>query len=69
MEIVIGLIICFVVIFLSIFQFEEKKFEKESKKYPEEIVKVLEFSKNHHKKKSNIRIAIINSRNSKKRKL
>lgn len=50
MEIAIGLIICFVVIFLSIFQFEEKKFEKESKKYPEEIVKVLEFSKNHHKK-------------------
>lgn len=50
MEIAIGLIICFVVIFLSSFQFEEKKFENESKKYPKEIVKVLEFSKNHHKK-------------------
>lgn len=50
MEIAIGLIVCFVVIFLSNFHFEEKKFEKESKKYPEEIVKVLEFSKNHYKK-------------------
>lgn len=50
MEIAIGLVICFVVIFLSTFRFEEKKFEKESKKYPEEIVKVLEFSKNNHKK-------------------